>query len=411
MANFITMYKKETLIEEAKIAKQESKYIEFKESFDVDSKGEWCEVIKDVVAMANSGGGIIVFGLRSDGTPSGFDCSKILSLDPSLVSGKIGSYTRTVFEDFQIEVVIKEDNKLAGLIIQGIKIPLVFEKPGTYPIDGGKQKTAFGQGTIYFRHGAKSETGNADDLKNAFEARLRESTNDSISQKLQNLQNSNKPSLKVKDQRYMFSSEYFVTIENVGSDLYDLSIDSNQSQGIFSFNITNKPKNLATGGCFEFRFSQTKQQGTLVTDKIIFNYKDENGKKYSQPLVMMFRDKGIYFEPSSIVQLSTLDQLAELSNEACKILNVVSKDKDGQLLYISQFGKFKRLTSNRRDVFNAEIKKDPKEKAVWVHAISELIEKGLLKDSDGKEKGIVYHLTKKGFEWADVLIVNEMRVV
>ena len=48
------MYSRETLIEEAKAATQESKNIEFKESFEVDSTGEWCELIKDVAAIANS---------------------------------------------------------------------------------------------------------------------------------------------------------------------------------------------------------------------------------------------------------------------------------------------------------------------------------------------------------------------
>ena len=50
---------KQILIEKAKAAKRESKYIEFKVSFDIDSTQDWCEIIKDIVAIANSGGGII----------------------------------------------------------------------------------------------------------------------------------------------------------------------------------------------------------------------------------------------------------------------------------------------------------------------------------------------------------------
>jgi len=34
----------------------------------------------------------------------------------------------------------------------------------TYEIGGGKQKTVFSAGTVYFRHGAKSEPGTSDDL-------------------------------------------------------------------------------------------------------------------------------------------------------------------------------------------------------------------------------------------------------
>ena len=41
---------------------------------------------------------------------------------------------------------------------------MIFIRPGTYDAGGGKQRTAFSQGSVYFRHGAKSEPGNRDDL-------------------------------------------------------------------------------------------------------------------------------------------------------------------------------------------------------------------------------------------------------
>jgi hypothetical protein len=40
----------------------------------------------------------------------------------------------------------------------------VFTKAGTYRADNSKEKVAFHQGTVYFRHGAKSEPGDSDDL-------------------------------------------------------------------------------------------------------------------------------------------------------------------------------------------------------------------------------------------------------
>jgi len=45
------------LIQKALTAKRESKSVEFKETFDPTSPGDWCEVVKDIVAIANSGGG------------------------------------------------------------------------------------------------------------------------------------------------------------------------------------------------------------------------------------------------------------------------------------------------------------------------------------------------------------------
>jgi hypothetical protein len=54
----------------------------------------------------------------------------------------------------------------AAILISAAEVPIVFTKPGTYEVADRKQKTAFGQGTIYFRHGSKSEHGNRDDLAN-----------------------------------------------------------------------------------------------------------------------------------------------------------------------------------------------------------------------------------------------------
>jgi hypothetical protein len=61
---------------------------------------------------------------------------------------------------------------LIAFVIQPAAIPLVFEKPGTYDIGAGKQKTAFGVGTVYFRHGAKSEPGTSEDIRRVIERQL-----------------------------------------------------------------------------------------------------------------------------------------------------------------------------------------------------------------------------------------------
>ncbi len=57
----------EKLIEKALTATCETKFIEFKSRFDVDSKQDWCEVIKDIIAISNSGGGIMYLVLMIQG--------------------------------------------------------------------------------------------------------------------------------------------------------------------------------------------------------------------------------------------------------------------------------------------------------------------------------------------------------
>ncbi|MEO5959951.1 MAG: ATP-binding protein, partial [Opitutaceae bacterium] len=50
---------------------QESADFDFKASFAVKNTGDWCELLKDIVAMANSGGGRLLIGVTDDGKPSG----------------------------------------------------------------------------------------------------------------------------------------------------------------------------------------------------------------------------------------------------------------------------------------------------------------------------------------------------
>jgi predicted HTH transcriptional regulator len=138
------MYKKMSdLIQKALKGKRESKHVEFKQGFDPTSSSEWCEVIKDIVALSNSGGGIIVFGLNNDGTPSGLSVDAIAMLDPADIANKITRYTGAVDLEFEIRELHKQRHNLVAFVIQASPIPLVFEKPGTYDIGAGKQRTAF----------------------------------------------------------------------------------------------------------------------------------------------------------------------------------------------------------------------------------------------------------------------------
>src|SRR5205814_42456 len=90
------------LLRKAVDAKRESKSVEFKQSFDPDLPGDWCEVIKDIVAMANSGGGIIVFGLDNSGNPTHTEVQRLNQLDPADIANRIAKYTGPVSLEFEI---------------------------------------------------------------------------------------------------------------------------------------------------------------------------------------------------------------------------------------------------------------------------------------------------------------------
>jgi hypothetical protein len=162
-----------SMIERAVAAKRESKTLDFKRSFDPGSTAEWCELVKDLVAIANSGGGYIIIGVNDDGTyaPDAI-LGPVLALDPAVLTDKVARYTGVQFDGCSIVEGQRDGRQVAVLVVTGATRPLIFEKPGTYPSGDGKQKTAFGTGTLYVRHSAKSEPATSDDISRIVERLL-----------------------------------------------------------------------------------------------------------------------------------------------------------------------------------------------------------------------------------------------
>jgi hypothetical protein len=155
-------------------AKRESKSVEFKEQFSPFDVRQSLEVLKDMVAIANSGGGALVIGITNSGQPSGCDVGPVLEYDHAKYCDLVRKYTLQHFTEFEVVEAEKDGHVVAVFIISAPDYPLVFDKPGTYPVENNKQQTAFSQGTIYFRHGAKSETGTTEDLRKFMQSRVRE---------------------------------------------------------------------------------------------------------------------------------------------------------------------------------------------------------------------------------------------
>jgi hypothetical protein len=155
-------------------AKRESKAVEFKERFDPTDAPQALEVLKDIVAIANSGGGTLAIGINNAGESCGTDVKPVLEYDHAKYCDLIRKYTMQNFADFEVLEGKKDGRSVAIFLINPPEAPLVFEKPGTYPVENNRQHTAFSQGTIYFRHGAKSECGTTDDVRKFISQRVRE---------------------------------------------------------------------------------------------------------------------------------------------------------------------------------------------------------------------------------------------
>lgn len=127
------------LLDKGLKAKRESKYVDFKRSFDPHSAGEWCELVKDMVAMANSGGGVVLIGLDNYGAPSKENVQPVLDIDHAKLVDKIRKYTGLQFSDLEIHEVKKQGETIAVIEISAVKVPMVFQDVGTYEVSPGKQ--------------------------------------------------------------------------------------------------------------------------------------------------------------------------------------------------------------------------------------------------------------------------------
>jgi hypothetical protein len=161
-------------LERALARQRESRYVAFREGFDPAERGEWCELIRDVVALANSGGGWLLFGIGPRGIPSGFDVTPILTLNARHISDQIHAFTGARFDDVGIVRAEKDGQVVAALRIGPANVAMVFESAGSYTRPDGRQRTAFSAGTVYFRHGSRSAPGTTQDLQDFLDRRLEE---------------------------------------------------------------------------------------------------------------------------------------------------------------------------------------------------------------------------------------------
>jgi hypothetical protein len=162
------------LIEEALSASREARAVDFKEEFDPSDRRSLCETLKDILAMANSGGGVIVVGVDGQGRPTGADVRRLLDTDPADLANKVAAFTGRDFDGLAVRPHTKGGKLVATVEVRGASTPLVPVRPGTYEREPGRQATAFSVGVVYVRHGAKSEPATSHDLEQIIESRLRE---------------------------------------------------------------------------------------------------------------------------------------------------------------------------------------------------------------------------------------------
>ncbi len=114
-------------------------------AFDPTSDRDWHELIRDIAALANSGGGRIVVGAR---------------VDEKDVLERLARFTGFAFDGVVVRPIERTEGPSVTIVVG----------PAVFPLGFGQQGVNAGSG-FYFRHGERSEPGTTADMR-AFVERL-----------------------------------------------------------------------------------------------------------------------------------------------------------------------------------------------------------------------------------------------
>lgn len=149
---------KEKLVELVQLGAEHAE-LDFKSTLDLSDAAHRLGLVKDIIAMANAGGGYIVVGAYDDGTPAtdqeqpkgqGFDSADLAQLVARYVAASpvVTSQTHTLEARTHILIFVAPPSD---------SLPLLVSKPGEFEVEGRK-KTVLQQGVLYIREGTRTVT-------------------------------------------------------------------------------------------------------------------------------------------------------------------------------------------------------------------------------------------------------------
>jgi hypothetical protein len=115
----------ERFVKRAAEAKRSSKRVELKERFDPNANDAQLELVRDVAAMANSGGGVVVL--------AGGD------VEEELIHERLARYAEPEFEDLTLEEVTRGGRPATAVVVEAATTPLVFTRQGRYRAPDGAE--------------------------------------------------------------------------------------------------------------------------------------------------------------------------------------------------------------------------------------------------------------------------------
>lgn len=160
---------------------REEEGLDYKRGYDLAGKRsgkDKLEVVRDVVAMANTRGGYIVLGVDEEPSSTGdryatngLDEEDLKALDVDVLKSQVEGYLGTALTlRLQVHRLGEFGGRSFALIHvpESPESPLVMEKSGQYAGEGGRTKAVFHQGDVYVRRGASTCKANQTDMRELF---------------------------------------------------------------------------------------------------------------------------------------------------------------------------------------------------------------------------------------------------
>ncbi len=144
----------------------ESKNSDYKLTFDLNSDKARVELVKDVVAIANSGGGSIFYGANETSKP-GIDKKTADALDSAKLSDLVEKFISPAPIELAHDISeLPNGNFIVEIIIDAAEFPIAMSRVGMWKGSiSGKDKPVFIIGDIWTRHSSKNQRIDYEDIR------------------------------------------------------------------------------------------------------------------------------------------------------------------------------------------------------------------------------------------------------
>lgn len=298
---------------------EEGKNIDYKLTLDISSEREKLEVIKDVIAIANSGGGKIVFGQNHEAQP-GVDKFVVVALDSAKCSDQIKKFTGLPAFDLTHGVeTVAEGRFILTLVIPPSQHLVVMSREGSWRgFDNKNDKLLFNEGDVLVRHSSKTERISNDDIRKWSDA-IRADEREKILSRISTL-------VKLPEGS---------TIEVVSS----------------AGKVIESPKDLLANACLRRR----RDRGHLLTaDDLLWVFQHRQGMALTDEELGLVIASSLRRNPSLYWWLTQIEEPSQLLlDELFYAINGTDRDKSDASRSVIELASFYADETNLREILKA----------------------------------------------------------